>query len=425
VQFPSETLPAVPIFDMKIQQRDGDLVLGTFGRGIWILDNLAPLRELARSGVAILDQPFKLFPAQSGVLAEFRSFDGPRFAVDATYEGENKGTAVRIPVWVKPGIKKAGKGKGEEASEEKDPAGKSGSDKATTDKPASDKATAGKDKSADKATPSSAKATAGKDAAGKDKPASANAKADKKATIMVLSLEGDTLRRFKTELDTAFSSRIWWNMDTKGARFPSKNEPGPDQLEPWGGPQVLPGEYWVKAEYMGYFDSVKVKVMDDPRLNIARADREAQIAAIRDMHQIVERSTKAYDRLKEAEKTIGLVESQMVNVPDSLKKELNKMGSALKDSISALKEQFFQHKEVKGIQRNPDVLVAKMRKALGYIQGGQGAPNANAQIAIRTAKQEAGTLIDSVNQLIDIQWKAYREQVEAVRFTLFKDFERI
>jgi photosystem II stability/assembly factor-like uncharacterized protein len=443
VQFPSETLPAVPIFDMKIQQRDGDLVLGTFGRGIWILDNLAPLRELARSGVAILDQPFKLFPAQPGILAEFRSFDGPRFAVDATYEGENKGTGVSIPVWVKPGIKKAGKGKGEDEIEEEDPAGKSGSDKATTDKPASAKATAGKDaagkltlgknppdksasgkdsadKSADKATSASAKATAGKD----EKP-SAKATAGKKATIMVLSLEGDTLRRFKTELDSAFLSRIWWNMDTKGARFPSKNEPGPDQLEPWGGPQVLPGEYWVKAEYMGYQDSVKVKVMDDPRLNIARADREAQIAAIRDMHQVVERSTKAYDRLKEAEKTIGLVESQMVNVPDSLKKELNKMGSALKDSISNLKEQFFQHKEVKGIQRNPDVLVAKMRKALGYIGGGQGAPNANAQIAIRNAKQEAETLIDSVNQLIEIQWKAYREQVESVRFTLFKDFERI
>ncbi|MBK6994582.1 MAG: hypothetical protein IPH31_06530 [Lewinellaceae bacterium] len=428
VLFPGESFPSVPVFDMKIQQRDADLVLGTFGRGIWILDNLSVLRELARSGVNLLDQPFKLFPAQPGVLAEFRSFDGPRFAVDATYEGENKGTDVSIPVWVKPGIKKVEKAKGNSDSEE-------GGDK---DKPASDKATVGKNEK-----PTSAEAKAGKkeekkedkklasaEGSDKDKPASAKATAGKpgkkeKATIMVFAMNGDTLRRFKTELDSAFSSRIWWGKDTKGVRFPSKNEPGPDQLEPGRGPQVLPGDYWIKAEYMGYRDSIQVKVIDDPRLNISVAEREAKNGAVRDLAKIVERSTKAYDRLKEAEKTIGLVESQFVNVPDSLKKDVNKLGSAIKDSISVLKEKFFQHKEVKGIQRNPDVLNAKFWNAFGYIDGGQGAPNAATQTAIATAKREAESLIEKVNTLLDTQWKEYRAKVEAVKFSVFKDFDRI
>ncbi|MBP6812692.1 MAG: hypothetical protein KA138_14285, partial [Saprospiraceae bacterium] len=285
------------------------------------------------------------------------------------------------------------------------------------DKPASDKATAGKKD--DK--PASAE---GSD---KDKPASAKATAGKKekATIMVFAMNGDTLRRFKTELDSAFSSRIWWGKDTKGVRFPSKNEPGPDQLEPGRGPQVLPGDYWIKAEYMGYRDSIQVKVIDDPRLNISVAEREAKNGAVRDLAKIVERSTKAYDRLKEAEKTIGLVESQFVNVPDSLKKDVNKLGSAIKDSISVLKEKFFQHKEVKGIQRNPDVLNAKFWNAFGYIDGGQGAPNAATQTAIATAKREAESLIEKVNTLLDTQWKEYRAKVEAVKFSVFKDFDRI
>ncbi|MFN0176822.1 MAG: WD40/YVTN/BNR-like repeat-containing protein [Saprospiraceae bacterium] len=414
VLFPGESFPRVPIFDLKIQQRDADLVLGTFGRGIWILDNLSVLRELARSGANLLDQPFKLFPAQPGVLAEFRSFDGPRFAVDATYEGENKGTAVSIPVWVKPGIKKMEKAKGKSASDK-------GDDK---DKPASDKAAAGKleEKKEDKKEgdkPASAKAT--------DKPASAKATAGKKekATIMVFSMNGDTLRRFKTELDSTFSSRIWWGKDTKGVRFPSKNEPGPDQMEPGNGPQVLPGEYWVKAEYMGYRDSILVKVIDDPRLNISVAEREAKNAAKHDLYNIVERATKAYNRLKEAEKTIGLVESQFVNVPDSLKKDVNKLGSTIKDSVSVLKDKFFQHKEAKGIQRNPDVLNAKFWNAIGYIDGGQGAPNAATQTAISTAKREAESLIEKVNMLLDTQWKEYREKVEGVKFSVFKDFDKI
>ncbi len=39
-------LPSVAVYDMTIQQRESDLVLATFGRGFYILDNYAPLREL-------------------------------------------------------------------------------------------------------------------------------------------------------------------------------------------------------------------------------------------------------------------------------------------------------------------------------------------------------------------------------------------
>ena len=238
-------------------------------------------------------------------------------------------------------------------------------------------------------------------------------------------MNGDTLRRYKTELDSAFSSKIWWGKDTKGVRFPSKNEPGVDQLEPGGGPQVLPGEYWVKADYMGYRDSVKVKVLADPRLNTSVADREIKNSTIRDLYKTVERTAKAYDRLKEAEKTIGLVESQFGNVPDSLKKDVNKLGSTLKDSIGVLKEKFFQHKEAKGIQRNPNTLNANFWTAFGYIDGGSGAPNAATQTAIATAKREADSLIENVNVLFDVQWKEYREKVELVKFSLFKDFDKL
>lgn len=45
VQFKSG-LPDVAVYDLAIQQRESDLVLATFGRGFYILDNYAPLREL-------------------------------------------------------------------------------------------------------------------------------------------------------------------------------------------------------------------------------------------------------------------------------------------------------------------------------------------------------------------------------------------
>ncbi len=386
-QWPGESFPAVPIYDMKIQQRDGDLVLATFGRGMWILDNLSTLRDIARSGVGLLDTPFKLFPAQPGILAEYRSYDGTRFAGNAIYEGDNKGTSVSIPVWVKPGYKKPDTEKKDDKKDDK-----------KEDKQANKK----EDKKDDAAKP----------AGGKPK--------KEKATITVLSMQGDTLRRFKTELDTAFTSINWW-MDTKGIRFPSKNEPDKEQLEPGGGPSVLPGEYWVKVKYLDLKDSVKVTVIDDPRLNIKASDRQDRNDAIRDMYKTIEKGTTAYNRLKEAEKTIKLVEDQFVNVPDSTKKEVVKLGGSLRDSISNLKELFFQHKEVKGIQRSSKNLNSYFWRATGYIEGNIAAPNANAQVAIKHAKDETELLLQKINTFFDTNWKDYRTKAEAIRYSLFKD----
>jgi hypothetical protein len=380
VKWPEESFPSVPVYDMKIQKRDGDLVIATFGRAVWVLDNLAPLREIAATKGALLDQPLKIMKAQPGILAEYRSFDGPRFAVDATYKGENKGTSVRIPVWVKPGQKPA------PAKEEK---------KDKEEKPKEGKKRGGGEKKKEM------------------------------AVVIISNMNGDTVRRFKTELDTMFNSAIWWGMDTKGVRFPSKNNPPADQLEPGGGPQALPGDYLVRVKYMDRSDSVLITVLDDPRLKISLADRQARNQAVREIHKMAEKAATAYDRLKEAEKILGLVESQFVNVPDSVKKETLKLGSAVKDSISVLKDEFFNHKETKGIQRGRDGLNSFYWSALGYINGNMGAPNSTAKIAIEKARRETDTILEKINKLFDNQWVEYRKQVELIKYSLFKDWDKL
>jgi photosystem II stability/assembly factor-like uncharacterized protein len=40
-------LPTIPVFDLALQTRESDLVLATFGRGFYILDNFSPLREIS------------------------------------------------------------------------------------------------------------------------------------------------------------------------------------------------------------------------------------------------------------------------------------------------------------------------------------------------------------------------------------------
>jgi hypothetical protein len=45
-QFKGGQLPAVAVRDLVVQPRDSDLVLATHGRGIWIVDDITPLRHL-------------------------------------------------------------------------------------------------------------------------------------------------------------------------------------------------------------------------------------------------------------------------------------------------------------------------------------------------------------------------------------------
>jgi len=55
-------LPTIAVRDIKIQARENDLVVGTFGRGIFILDDYSPLR-LAKP--ADLEQAFAAFPVKT------------------------------------------------------------------------------------------------------------------------------------------------------------------------------------------------------------------------------------------------------------------------------------------------------------------------------------------------------------------------
>ena len=68
-------LPTVPVHDIRIQERENDLVIGTHGRGIFIIDDITPLEKLAEAERA--SAPMYLFPVKSAMLFNYnRSFPG-------------------------------------------------------------------------------------------------------------------------------------------------------------------------------------------------------------------------------------------------------------------------------------------------------------------------------------------------------------
>lgn len=68
-------LPPVPIHWLTVQERFGDLVLGTYGRGFWILDDLSPMRQLTSD---VLSKELHLFEPRPAYRLLRRSLPGER-----------------------------------------------------------------------------------------------------------------------------------------------------------------------------------------------------------------------------------------------------------------------------------------------------------------------------------------------------------
>ncbi len=94
--------PTVSTMDMRIHPRENDLIIGTFGRAAYIIDNIQPLRELAQKGVALLDESAHLFPIPEAEMNVFKQPPGMRFGADGLFYGENKRQGAMLSYIAKP-----------------------------------------------------------------------------------------------------------------------------------------------------------------------------------------------------------------------------------------------------------------------------------------------------------------------------------
>jgi hypothetical protein len=107
-------LPAVPVTDIKVHR--GDLVLSTQGRGFYVLDDLAPLRELSDRVAAA---PAHLFRPRDAYRIRYQSrFGGAESARQASGDPEYPRAGAMIDYWL------AGEPAGEVTLDVLDPAGR-------------------------------------------------------------------------------------------------------------------------------------------------------------------------------------------------------------------------------------------------------------------------------------------------------------
>jgi len=98
-------MPTIAVRDLAIQKRENDLVVGTFGRGIYILDNYTPLRWLTAE---MLKQDAVLFPNKDALLyipSQPLGGRGKNFQGESFYTAENPPYGTTFTYYLKDALK--------------------------------------------------------------------------------------------------------------------------------------------------------------------------------------------------------------------------------------------------------------------------------------------------------------------------------
>ena len=85
----TEGFPTVSVKDLVIHPRENDLIIGTFGRAAWVLDDIRPLRAIAKNK-SVLNKRVQLFKPPTAYQAAYQQPTGSRFGGDALFNGENR-----------------------------------------------------------------------------------------------------------------------------------------------------------------------------------------------------------------------------------------------------------------------------------------------------------------------------------------------
>jgi len=374
--------PKVSTRDLVIHPREHDLVIGTFGRAAYIMDDIRPLRALAKEGNSMLDQTLKLFTPPTAYQVINQQPAGSRFGANALYNGENKNDNAMISYLVN--IPE--KDKKEEEAEEKDDENSDENDKEKEGKITYD-------------------------------------------SIKFQVFDGDRLIRTIKRKAPKKSGlhRMYWRMDEAGVRGPSRRKVKDNALEV-GGVNVLPGDYKIVMTYGDFTNSNTITVKYDPRVEMDKSVLQAQYNFQKALEEKRALAGAATQRIIEAKEIADYFIKQMKEKDKEQFKEEIKASKDLKDSLEALIVPFVgkDNSKKQGIIRSPKPDIGDRIGTASYYAGtSMEAPGATEKRLAEQAHTALTEQIEIVNAFFESEWKTYREKMEALDLSPFEDFEKL
>ena len=371
--------PTVPVKDLVIQERENDLVIGTFGRAAWVLDDLIPLRDIAKNN-QVMASDIVLFEAPDAYQVSYKQPTGSRFAADAIFQGENRVYGARIPYYFQ--IKK------EDSSKNIDPSIENKGEEQDENMDVDEKTTEGKHKD----------------------------------SIYLNIYDGDRLiRSLKKKTPDSTGIYYWrWSMNEAGVDRPSR-EIKKRKNEPRGIP-VKPGTYRLVLNYLDHTTSSAIEIKSDPRVEVSKNTINDIYQKGKELEELTQTTANAVKQLAESKSIAGKYKTDLAEKNKVLYLEEIKASNIIIKRIDSIIDKFIGKEDKRqGITNSSYVTIAnRISTASWYSSSRPYGITETEIILIQQVKDKLEVVLKESNLFFEKDWENYKMEMNQINLSPFK-----
>ena len=399
-------LPTTSVMDLAIHPREGDLVVGTHGRALYVIDDLGPLREATSESLAA---PLHVFRIADARLSRSNMGSGPgRSAGSAQFKGEVEPYGALIAYSLN--LPETSKDKASRDKEAAKPTPEAAAGGAATP-PAAPPAE-------EEDVPATGAPEAGEEEA-------AGRKKEPEVAIEIADASGKVVRKLTGPARRGIQ-RVAWDLGRERYRQPPREVP--EWRRNQAGPQVAPGTYTVTVRFRGQEAKGTVQVLPDaaagsPQEAAAWQRREAALGRAAALQ---ERTVAAIERLiaTRADLDAALAKARKAGAGEdggagAAHQELIAAGKALRTRLDGLERELWIPPTTKGLLRNRDLL-SKVENVVSALDSSFDPPNAAHEAHLRQMEAAAEALLGQVEAFYTGDVARFREQVRAANIGLLE-----
>ena len=365
----TEGFPTVSVKDLIIHPREHDLVIGTFGRAAWVLDDIRPLRAIAKNQ-NLLQKSIHLFDPPTAYQAAYQQPTGSRFGGDALFNGDNRNGGAQFSYYLN--------------VQEKD--------------------------------------TITKDDDETKEVETEDSTAVKWDSLQLQLFNGDRLiRTLKQKAPKENGVHSWrWYMDEKGVERPSKKL-NKSTREP-SGVQVLPGTYRAVMSYGDQNSETTIEVQSDPRINYDGNSTQDVYKTLKDFEGLQEITANAVKQLVESKKIASEFSSKLKENNKKLNKDAIENCKGITEKIDTILALYFGKDDKRqGITSDPEVSVSeRIGLAAYYIGTRQNGISKTERILIEHANTAVDEVLKTTNAFFEDEWSIFKTDMERTELSSFK-----
>jgi photosystem II stability/assembly factor-like uncharacterized protein len=355
---------AVSTYDMVIQEREADLVIGTFGRSIYVLDDIRPLRVFAKNTGKTPTEKLTAIASPDAYQAEIHQPHGERFPASGKYAAENREFGGSLSFILN------------------DP--------------------------------------------GKEKLDSVvvsifNEQGEQIRTIKRLPTQGVNKVSWNLDRKSSVETPSFGGGGGGGQGGRSRGF-----YEASGG-DALPGRYKVVFKYGEDTAETSIMVYSDPRIQPNLADLKAREEFIKQTEALSSDVMKATRQLDDAKKTIDKLLAYAKDVDNEEVKALVKLANETKKKVDTTREAFYgPTREGQGIVRNLyPTTMTRLFAPRSYANSSNSAPGPTEMRLLQQAKESAESALKVWNTFFENDWKQFEEKAKATQIDIFKEIEKV